>query len=72
MTAQEFAKEFINDIPDRNTPISETLTVFSMSVYNDDPDLKILQKELNKAGYKLILEKPSKKPFEQEWRLIKN
>lgn len=71
MTPQEFAKEFINDIPDRKTPIDKTLTVFSMSVYNDDPELKILQEELNKAGYKLILEKSSKKPFEQEWRLAK-
>ncbi len=71
MTAEEFAKEFINDIPDRKIKIDDTLTVFSMSVYADDPELKILRKELNKAGYKLILEKPSKKPYEQEWRLVK-
>ncbi len=71
MTPQEFAKEFIKDIPERKTPIDETLTVFSMSVYNDDPELKILQKELNKAGYKLILEKPNINQCEQEWRLVK-
>ena len=71
MTAQEFAKEFINDISDRKTKIGETLTVFSMSVYAEDPELKILQEELTKAGYKLILVKSSKKPYEQEWQLIK-
>ncbi len=71
MTAEEFAKEFINDIPDRKTKIGETLTVFSTSVYIDDPELKILRKKLSDAGYKLILEKPSEEPYEQEWRLVK-
>lgn len=68
MTAKEFAKEFINDLTERTT---NTLTVFSMSVYNDDPQLKILKSELEKAGYNLILEKPNKIPYEQEWKVIK-
>ncbi len=68
MTAKEFAKEFINNLSKRTT---DTRTVFSMSVYNDDPQLKILKRELEKAGYSLILEKPNKIPYEQEWKVIK-
>ena len=69
MTAKEFAKEFINDLYKRTT---DTRTVFSMSVYNDDPQLKTLRRELEKAGYSLILEKPNKILYEQEWKVIKN
>ena len=69
MTAKEFAKEFINDLYKRTT---DTRTVFSMSVYNDDPQLKTLKRELEKAGYSLILEKPNKILYEQEWKVIKN
>ena len=68
MTAKEFAKEFINDLSKRTT---DTRTVFSMSVYNDDPQLKTLRKKKKKAGYSLILEKPNKIPYEQEWKVIK-
>lgn len=67
MTAEEFAQEFINDLPETLEKYNDKSSlVFCKSILKEDPELKILRKELNKHNYDLI-------PCEDNgWKLIKN
>lgn len=70
MNAEEFAQEFINDLPDtlKHIDINIGRLGFSKEVFENDPDLKILKKELNKINYDLILDED---PKNYGWKLIK-
>lgn len=83
MNAEEFAEEFVNDLLESiENHIEEKFFYFSVSIYDEDPELKILKAALNKIGYDLILTKnrisknvrtnPSDKLINQRWELIKN
>lgn len=57
--ALEFAKEYINDMlfSESKIDISKPFTChFSKEVFEDDPNLEILKKELNKIGYTISKE----------------
>ena len=82
MNAEEFAEEFINDLPELlENQIEEQFLYFNLNVYDQDPELKILKAALNKVGYDLILitkriskdvrTNPSDKLINQRWKLIK-
>lgn len=82
MNAEEFAQEFINDLPELlENQIEEQYLYFNATIYNQDPELKILKTALNKVGYDLILigkrisknarTNPSDKLLNQRWKLIK-
>lgn len=82
MNAEEFAEEFINDLPELlENQIEEQYLYFNATIYNQDPELKILKTALNKVGYDLILigkrisknarTNPSDKLLNQRWELIK-
>lgn len=82
MNAEEFAQEFINDLPELlENQIEEQYLYFNVTIYNQDPELKILKTALNKVGYDLILigerisknarTNPSDKLLNQRWKLIK-
>lgn len=82
MNAEEFAEEFINDLPELlENQIEEQYLYFNVTIYNQDPELKILKTALNKVGYDLILigkrisknarTNPSDKLLNQRWKLIK-
>ncbi len=82
MNAEEFAQEFINDLPELlENQIEEQYLYFNVTIYNQDPELKILKTALNKVGYDLILigkrisknarTNPSDKLLNQKWKLIK-
>ena len=82
MNAEEFAEEFVNDLLESiENHIEEKFFYFSVPVYSEDPELKILKTALNKVGYDLILtsKKISKnvrtnlsdKLLNQRWELIK-
>lgn len=66
MTAIEFAQEFINDLPETLEKYTNTSSlVFCKDILKEDPELKILRKELNKHCYDLI-------PCEDNgWKLVK-
>ncbi len=82
MNAEEFAEEFVNDLLESiENHIEEKFFYFSVPIYNEDPELKILKAALNKIGYDLILTKqrisknvrtnPFDKLLNQRWQLIK-
>ena len=82
MNAEEFAQEFINDLPELlENQIEEQYLYFNVTIYNQDPELKFLKTALNKVGYDLILigkrisknarTNPSDKLLNQRWKLIK-
>lgn len=82
MNAEEFAEEFVNDLlKSIENHIEEKFFYFSVPIYNEDPELKILKTALNKVGYDLILigkrisknarTNPSDKLLNQRWKLIK-
>lgn len=82
MNAEEFAEEFVNDLLESiENHIEEKFFYFSVPIYNEDPELKILKAALNKIGYDLILTRkrisknvrtnPSDKLLNQRWELIK-
>jgi hypothetical protein len=56
MNAKEYAKEFINDLKsDKNFYSKKSFKViFNKAILNDDPNLTILKKELNKNGLDII------------------
>ena len=74
MNALDFAELFIEDLPDllKNRKPDNELS-FSIEVYEDDPELKILKSELNKIGYNLICVNKNEvdKITDQKWNLIK-
>lgn len=50
------AKEFIEDLLtsiQHQTPTSETISFISDKVLDDDPNLEVLQSELNKIGFEI-------------------
>lgn len=59
MTALQFAKEFVNDFLDdlKSDPnyYKTNNFWFNKRTLSDDPNLKILNQELNKIGYKIEL-----------------
>lgn len=82
MNAEEFAEEFVNNLLESiENHIEEKFFYFSVPIYNEDPELKILKTALNKVGYDLILigkrisknarTNPSDKLLNQRWKLIK-
>lgn len=82
MNAEEFAEEFINELPEiLENQNEEQFFYFNLGIYNQDPELKILRTALNKVGYDLILTvkrisknvrtNPSDKLLNQKWKLIK-
>jgi hypothetical protein len=56
MNAKEYAKEFIKDLKsDKDFNPNEPLKVFfNEAILNDDPNLTIIKKELNKIGLDII------------------
>lgn len=74
MNALNFAELFIEDLPDllKNRKPDNELS-FSIGVYEDDPELKVLKSELNKIGYNLICVNKNRvdKITDQKWNLIK-
>lgn len=66
LTAEEFAQEFISDLPETLEKYTDTSSlVFFKNILEEDPELKILRKELNKLNYDLI-------PCEDNgWQLVK-
>lgn len=56
MTAEEFAKEFINDFQEdlKKHRNEEFGYYFNKAILNTDPDLKLIKQELSKIGYTLI------------------
>lgn len=66
LTAEEFAQEFINDLPETLAELTnDTQIVFCKNTLQEDPELKILRKKLNKHCYDLI-------PCEDNgWKLVK-
>ena len=74
MNALEFAEEFISDLPDLlNEDYSKHFLNFSIGIYENDPNLKILKSELNKIRYDLIVVNQNEvnKITDQDWQLIK-
>ena len=72
-TAQEFAEEFINDLPEllKTFDLNQSRLHFSEANYIIDPNLNYLKSELNKVGYDIKLAKESSSPVKQHWQLIK-
>lgn len=66
MSAKQFAKLFIEDLPDTlKLKQNEHIFLFDDDVFKDDPNLKILRSELNKLNFDLI-------PYDDEaWKLVK-
>lgn len=55
MGANDFAELFIEDLPDiLKSKQKDHVLFFDINVLQDDPELKILRKELNKSNYDLI------------------
>lgn len=71
MTSEEFAEMFVEDIPDTLGNESEANLIFDSSTLNDDPELKILRKKVNEAGYDLIPEEDPTKNELTNWKLTK-
>lgn len=73
MDAEEFAEEFINDLPDtlKHMNINIAKLVFNNEVYEQDPELKILRTKLNKIGYDLLPETDYTAEANTSWKLIK-
>ena len=70
--AKTFAEMFIEDLPDTLKGAKEdTRFVFSIGVYESDPELEILKQELNKIGYDIECTKKSDKKTEQSWKINK-
>ena len=66
MTAEEFAQEFINELPETLAELKEsTRFMFCKNTLHDDPELKILRRELNKLNYDLISDENN------DWQLVK-
>lgn len=69
MNALQFAQEFINDLPETITKFNDKNNIsfiFNKSVLSDDPNLEILNKELEKLNYKLV-----KQDNTDNWVLVK-
>lgn len=73
MNAEEFANEFIADLPDtlKTHDMENGRFSFCINVYNEDPELKILKSKLNNVGYDLIVDKVLKNVWKQNWKLVK-
>ena len=73
MNAEEFAQEFINDLPDtlQHMDINKGKFVFNIEVYEQDPNLEILRKELNKINYDLVSEEDLSTKTKISWKLVK-
>ncbi len=71
MNAEEFAKEFLNDIIEDYQTRKENTYSFCINTYADDPNLEILRKIINEAGFDLQLESQTEKKVDQFWKLIK-
>ncbi len=66
MTPEQYAQEFIDELPEILAELKEsTRFMFCKNTLQNDPELKILRRELNKLNYDLI-------PVENDdWQLIK-
>lgn len=66
MNAKQFAKLFIEDLPETlKLKQNEHIFLFDNDVLKDDPNLKTLKTELNKLNFDLI-------PYDNEtWKLVK-
>lgn len=56
MNAEEFAVEFINDLPDtlEHMDINKSFFSFNADVYLEDPELKVLKSKLNEINFDLV------------------
>lgn len=73
MNAEEFANEFVADLPDtlKHHDMENGRFRFCINVYNDDPNLNVLKSKLNAVGYDLIVNEPLSDVCKQSWKLVK-
>ena len=73
MLAEDFAKEFINDILETDTGFNLDISNFSFNqdTYIQDPNLNVLKQKLKESGFELKLKKQNAIEHKQVWQLIK-
>lgn len=73
MLAEDFAKEFINDILETDTGFNLEISNFSFNedTYIQDPNLNVLKQRLKENGFELKLKKQNTVEHKQVWQLIK-
>ena len=71
MDANIFAQMFVEDIPDILKDGKNHTLFFDAATLNDDPELKILRKAVNEAGYSLTPTQDPQQVKFQDWILSK-